>query len=136
MLSSFLAAYRSTPHISTGQAPDKLVFKYAAHLTRIPDSEILKDEIMLNAEFNDKEARLKMKTNEETGKFVNQNFNIDDKVRVKNVIKQPKNIPPFSTDVYKITDIQGYRITAQTFSSNNRHKATINNICFMFKYKP
>lgn len=129
MISNFLASYRSTPHISTGQATAKLIFKYAAHLTRLPrpKSDILKDEIMLNAEYSDKEARLKMKTNKEkTGKFIERDFNIDDMVRVKNVIKQPKNVPPFSTDTYKITDIRGSKITAE----NNRHQITRDDSCF------
>ena len=62
---------------------------------------------------------------------------VGDEVRVRNVIRKAKNVPPFSAETYKVTKVDGTRITAENQTEHDKMKqVTRDDSCFKRVTKP
>ena len=118
-LNQFMAAYRSTPHSSTGVAPASLMFKahLASRLEQMKDRRLFhstsEDEI---ARLNDKYSKLAMvKEFDSRKRTSNHSYEIGDKVLVKPHRGKifNKKSPKREIDPYTIVAIKESMVTVQ-----------------------
>ena len=129
----FLAAYRNTPHPSTKVAPSDMMFNRKVRYT-IPDIDrtINVDEINTKAERNNRLSKLRSK--DYFDKRCNTNdmtLDIGDRVIVIQP-KRNKTTPTFEPVSYRVTHINGTKVTAE---SETGHRIVTRNISF-FKRIP
>lgn len=113
-----------TPHMSTGKSPMALLFGHATESVRIASNKTIhKTEDMKEAELNDQIAKERMKQYRDgIGLVGEKTLKIGDIVRVRNNEPQ-KSEPLYSVETYRVTKIEGSRITA-----SNQHKLIIRDI--------
>ena len=110
-ISTFLSAYRNTPHPSTGKTPNELVKRYHVRTKlprlkpdRLPDDSVRK---------KDSKMKLKGKLNTEACRRIRKHtFAIGQTVLIKQR-RLDKLTPLFEPNPYQITYIKGSRITAK-----------------------
>ena len=113
-LHKFLGVYRTTPHASTGIAPNQLMFTYdprTSKLPQFPDVRINHD-LHERLRENDERAKLKMKQYNDRNRNVHPIYiNEGDLVLVRQR-KMNKLTPYFSPNPYKVVSRKGTMITA------------------------
>ena len=117
-LNSFLRNYRTTPHSSTGVAPNDLIFRHS-NSSKLPKwSETSNNEykrLILKALNKNNKANLIMKKNADKNRHVlKSDFKINDQVlldQTKNKKIHNKYIDQWESKQYQICDIKGSMIT-------------------------
>ena len=115
----FLRQYRSTPHTVTKYTPHRLLFGREPR-TKLPELTEPKPEssVAATARENDDLAKLKAKLYADArNKAKHREFEIGDKVLVKNDQKQNKLSTPYRTEPFYVKEKKGTMVTA---SSNGK----------------
>ena len=103
----FLLGYRTTPHSTTGVAPSKLLFKHELR-NDIPFVDISKPD-RVDREVNKRDAERKRKAKESIDKARHaretEEFNVGDKVLMKNLHKTNKLSTNYEQTPYTITKV-------------------------------
>ncbi|CAF1064638.1 unnamed protein product [Brachionus calyciflorus] len=131
-LTEFLRNYRDTPHSSTGETPNKLMFQYNAKTSKLP-MELSKfkveNQVHEQAKLNDAKAKAKMKTFNDRNLWAQvSHFKVGDKVLLK-WKRSSKSDTYFDPDPFKIIEINGSMITVE-----KNGKILVRNSSFMKLY--
>ncbi len=111
-MNKFLTAYRTTPHCTTGKAPDEMLFKRRLH-TKIPK---LVSFDRLDEDVRDKDAIIKQKGKEygdDKRNARSSNLNVNDKMLLQQK-KSCKTMTTYEHDPYDTVNVNGSQVTVRS----------------------
>lgn len=109
-LKDFLRSYRATPHSSTGEAPNALLFRDKPSTVRLPNA-LADDEITSKAREKDKRAKIKQASNQDKKLKAKQHeYKVGDSVLLLQTVKG-KATTVYDQHPYKIIEIKGSMVT-------------------------
>jgi len=114
-LVEFLRAYRSTPHSSTGVAPSQLLFGFN-RTNRLPSAmidSVSRDEYKKMAQINDKAAKLKAKTANDSKRHAKTHSIKEDDLVLVQQKRLNKFINKYATEPVKVKSVTGPMITVE-----------------------
>ena len=111
-LQEFLRSYRATPHSSTGETPNSLLFRAKPSTTRLPNA-FEDDEIAERARRNDKKAKKKqVEYGNAKTKAKMHVFKVGDKVLLRQTSWGKKTVY-YDERPFKVTGVSGSMITIE-----------------------